>query len=53
MNRKEIYAKAQKFQQLDNRLSFEVCLTEAVLGAVILELNHKGKIPKQNLIDKK
>lgn len=51
MNLKYILADAKKFKELDNRLSLEVCLAEATLKQVILDLNRKGKIPQKYLID--
>jgi hypothetical protein len=52
MNLRLIEAIAKKFQEGDARLSYDVALTEAILNRVIVELDSKGKIPKENLIDK-
>lgn len=52
MNIQYIQALAKNFQKGDNRLSFDVALTEAALNGVIILLDTKGKIPTQKTIDK-
>lgn len=46
MNIDNIKAWADNFARKDNRLSYETCLSEAVLREVIIELDNQGKIPE-------
>lgn len=52
MNLEYIEARAKKFVSLDNRLSYEVALSEAILEQVIIRLDTKGLIAKSRIVDK-
>jgi hypothetical protein len=52
MNIQLIEALAKNFQQGDNRLSYDLALTEAILNQAIIELDSKGKIPSNKIVDK-
>ena len=51
MNLRYIEALAKNFQKGDNRLSYDVALTEAILNQVIIELDSSGKIPEKKIVD--
>ena len=51
-NLPKIEAIANKYVDLDGRLSFDVALTEAILEDVVLSLDNAGKIPPENIVDK-
>lgn len=48
----KIEARANKFTELDGRLSYDVALTEAILEALIISLDNAGKIPTVKVVDK-
>jgi hypothetical protein len=52
MDLQYIEARAKKFRELDNRLSYDMALSEAILEKVIIELDNKGKIPNSKVVDK-
>ena len=51
-NLPKIEAIANKYVDLDGRLSFDVALTEAILQDIILSLDNAGKIPTERVVDK-
>lgn len=53
MNLRLIQAIAKNYQKGDARLSYDVALTEAILNQTIVELDTKGKIPKNKIVDKR
>ena len=51
MNLRYIKALATNFQKGDNRLSYDVALTEAILNQVIIDLDSAGNIPEKKIVD--
>lgn len=51
MNLRYIEALAKNFQKSDNRLSYDVSLTEAILNQVIISLDSAGEIPEKKIVD--